>query len=327
MAGSAERDEQPVEAAIGWMVELSSGAVTERQRRAFEAWLAADPGHEAAWLGLQESLMPCGVAARQRLPPGRLTQRLLARQPNRRAVLTGVAAALGLGAAGSLVADRFVPLDGLLADHVTRTAEQNRLRLDDGSEVVLAPRTAIDVDYALGRRAIRLIEGEVLVRVAARSAPFRLDAGVLNLTAESGSFLVEKRAEVLAATGLQGTGRLVVGAAAAAIGRGERLGLEDGRLRRQAVDEVEDVTAWLDGVLVAKNRSVASIVRALRPYFPGVIRVDPAVAEIRATGVFPLRHPGEALDILGASLGLSITRVAHYWVAIGPDAAAATRSG
>ncbi|MGY2047957.1 FecR family protein [Methylobacterium sp. JK268] len=318
-AASPARDDLPVEAAIGWMVELSSGAVTDQQRRAFEGWIGADPRHEAAWLQLQEGLMPLGVAARQDLPRGALTAHLAGRRrPDRRSVLAGLAAALGLGTAGALVADRFVPLGHLLADHVTRTGEQESVRLADGSEAVLGPRTALDVDYAAGRRALRLIEGEVLLRVAARSAPFRLDAGPLSLEAGSGRFLVERRADLLAATGLDGVAEIALDAGGRVpLGRGERVALERGGFRRQAVDP-DDATAWLDGLLVAKNRSVASIVRALRPYFPGMIRLDPAVAEIRVTGVLPLRRPHEALEILAASQNLSMTSVAHYWVAIGP---------
>lgn len=327
MTGSSKRNDLPGEAAIGWMVELSSGATSERQRRAFEAWLAADQRHAEAWARLQTGLLPCEIAARQDLPPGRLRQQLIKRRPDRRAVLAGLTVALGLAAGGAVVADQCVPLGELFADHVTGTAEEARVRLADGSEIVLGPRSAFDVDYALGRRGIRLIAGEVLLQVASRAAPFRLDAGGLILTAGSGRFVVEKRPGTLAATGLEGTGQLAFGGhSTGPIGRGERIGLRAGQPDRQPV-EVEDATAWLDGLLVAKNRPVASVAQALRPYFPGIIRVDPAVAEIRVTGVFPLRRPREALDILGASLNLSVTRVAQYWVAIGPGAPGDDRSG
>lgn len=327
MTRSAKHEDEPGEAAIGWMVELCSGVTSERQKRAFAAWLAADPRHAEAWAQLQRGLAPCGIAAEQKLPAGRLRQQLVERRPDRRAVLAGLMAALGLGTAGAVVADRFVPLGSLLADHVTRTAEQTRVRLDDGSEVVMAPRTAFDIAYAPGQRGIHLIEGEILLQIASRAAPFRLDAGALSLTAASGRFLIEKRPDSLAATGLEGTGQLAFGSQPAGpIGRGERIGLRAGRPDRQPV-EVEDAAAWLDGLLVAKNRPVAAIVEALRPYFPGVIRLNPAVAEIRATGVFPLRRPVEALDILGASLNLSVTQRAHYWVAIGPGAPGDARPG
>ncbi|UHC19950.1 DUF4880 domain-containing protein (plasmid) [Methylobacterium currus] len=320
MTGPARRDDQSVEAAINWMVELCSGAVSNRQRRAFTDWLAADPSHEEAWVRLQEGLMPCGVASRQGLPSGRLTRGLAERRTDRRSVVAGLAAMLGFGAAGAVVANRFVPLGDLLADHVTRTGEQGSIRLADGSEVVLAPRTALDVDVAQGRRGMRLVEGEVILRVAEHADPFRLEAGPLRLAAEAGSYMVERRAGALVATGLLGTGRLAFGAASdAPIGRGERVALEQGRPQRQTVD-VADATAWLDGVVVATDRPVAAIVHALRPYFAGVIRLDPAVAEIRATGVFPLRRPHEALEVLAASLDLSMTSVAHYWITIGPGA-------
>ncbi|MCY1644731.1 FecR family protein [Methylorubrum sp. SL192] len=323
MSGVDQLEDPRAEAAVGWMVEMGSGPMSEHQIRAFEAWLEADPLNEAAWIRLQGGMMPYGIASRHRLQPDLLARRR-GRSPTRRTLLTGLCAVLGAGAAGGSLLNRFVPLGGVLADHVTLTAQNRSVPLADGSETVLSPRTAMNLRYEPGLRGIQLVSGEVLVRIASRATPFHVTVGPLTLRAQAGIFVLEDRNEVVTVTGVQGTGELAgLGAEGPqAVAPGDLLEFGDGRLHRLVADR-DAATAWLDGLLVAKDRPLAAIVDKLRPYFPGVIRVDPSVSALRVTGVFSLKDPSAALDALAESLDLSISRLTHYWVSLGPRAAAA----
>ncbi|NBV18623.1 FecR/PupR family sigma factor regulator [Janthinobacterium sp.] len=44
------------DAAIGWLVELSSGEADAGQHQAFARWLAADARHAAAWRTLGQAV-------------------------------------------------------------------------------------------------------------------------------------------------------------------------------------------------------------------------------------------------------------------------------
>ncbi len=317
MTIAAALDDPRAEAAIAWMVEINSGEMSDRTYGEFEAWLHADPRNESVWIRLQENLMPCSVAARQGLPRGTMTRRLMRQQQTRRSVLAGFVGVCGVGTTGLALTDRFLPLNHILADQVTLTAQQKRLTLADGSELVLAPRTAVNVRYEPGLRAVQLLQGKMLMRVADRSVPFHAEAGDATLVSQAGVFLVERYGGVLTLSGLEGLGRVGRGGTQDGLGRGEEIEIADGRVRRRTVD-IESATAWLDGLLVAKDRPLGSIVDGIRPYFPGVIRLDPAVGALRATGVFSLVNPSDTLDALAESLGLSITRIVKYWVTLQP---------
>ncbi len=317
MSRVAQLDDPQAEAAIGWMVEMTSGAMSEEQYQIFEAWLQADPRNEIAWVRLQEALMPCGVAARQGLDRGVLTNRLVKRQHNRRTFLAGLIGTVGVGGLATAVADRFLPLSHLLADRFTLTAQHERVMLADGSELTLAPQTALDLEYKEGLRGVRLLSGEVLVRVVSRAAPFQLSVDGIVLQTLSGTFMVETRTGTQNVSAIEGKGRVDRGLDMAYdIARGDQLVFSSGQVRRLAAD-LETTTAWIEGLLVAKNRTVGSIVEGLRPYFPGVIRLDPRVTDMRATGVFSLKNPNDALDALSDALNLSVSRIARYWVMIG----------
>ncbi|WP_019903448.1 FecR domain-containing protein [Methylobacterium sp. 77] len=313
------------EAAVAWMVEIASGDMSAADYRAFETWLHEDACNEAAWIRLNGSLMPYGVAARQDGARAFLVKRGAKRPPSRRAMLASFAGFCGTATVGLGVADRFLPLRDVFADHYTRTAQQERVTLPDGSELVLGARTAVDLRYEPGRRGIHLIDGEIMLRVAPRAASFRVDAESLALEATAGTFVVQKWSDESAVTGIEGTGRVLrVAGTVQDLARGQRIAFQRGNTIRQTVDPGAAI-AWLDGLLVANDQPVATIVEALRPYFPGVIRLSPAVAPIHATGVFSLKDPNAALDALAESLNLSITRIAGYWVAIDVPTGTGTR--
>lgn len=312
------------EAAVAWMVEIASGDMSAADYRSFEAWLHEDARNEAAWIRLNGSLMPYGVAARQDGARSFLVKRAAKRPASRRTILASFAGVCGTATLGLAVTDRFLPLRDVFADHFTRTAQQERLTLADGSELVLGARTAVDLRYEPGRRGIHLIDGEIMLRIAPRSASFRVDAESLALEATAGTFVVQKWSDESAVTGIEGAGRVLRASwPTQDVGRGQRIAFRRGVTTRHTVDPGAAI-AWLDGLLVVNDQPVATIVEALRPYFPGVIRLNPVVAPIHATGVFSLKDPNAALDALAESLNLSVTRIAGYWVAIDPPVGTVT---
>lgn len=312
-------DDPRAEAAIQWMVDMCSGEMTEHQLRSFEAWLNGDPRNEAAWIKLQEGLLPCGVASRQGLPPGALTDRLAKMSSSRRQFLTGIVGLLGAGAVGALSVDHFLPKGALTADHVTLTGQQERIWLADGSSVFLAPRAAVDIDYRPDLRSVRVIDGEVLVTAASGINPFRIDIDQVSLMTNDSVFSIRRRPGRLSITGVEGEG--VFGPAPGHhIGKSERIVFANNRFERETAD-LEVDTAWTDGLLLVKNETLASVVEELRPYFVGVIRVNPGVANLRVTAVLPLEDPNTALDALASSLDLEISRISDYWVSIGSSKA------
>jgi transmembrane sensor len=79
---------------------------------------------------------------------------------------------------------------------------------------------------------------------------------------------------------------------------------------------LEEVASWTRKRLVVKNRPVADIVDALRPYFDGMILVRGAgLAEARLTGVYDLTQPVEALRAVARAQGATVREITP-WVVI-----------
>ena len=63
---------------------------------------------------------------------------------------------------------------------------------------------------------------------------------------------------------------------------------------------------------------MGSVIRTLRSYTPGVIRIDPAVAGLRVSGNFPLDDINTTLDSLAQTMPIAVTHTTDYWIHIQP---------
>ena len=79
-----------------------------------------------------------------------------------------------------------------------------------------------------------------------------------------------------------------------------------------------DRLAWVDGLVVAKDWRLDYFAQYLARQRVGMIRVDPAVAALRLSGVFPLDDAERALKALEPALPIVVTRHTQYWLQVGP---------
>ena len=74
--------------------------------------------------------------------------------------------------------------------------------------------------------------------------------------------------------------------------------------------------AWIRGVLHANNMPLGQFVRELARYRHGVLRCDPAVADLRISGVFRLDNTDHIIEALPATLPVQVSAVLGLWVTI-----------
>ena len=173
-----------------WIVRLRDDAAGPADKAAFEAWLAADAEHRAAYAHAEEAL------ARVRKLGGKLSEHLEARLAARRArvhVAAGLAAAFLL-AAGLVVAPQ------VLAPPAYNSAigEQRLVVLEDGSRIELNTDTKLRVLFTDKERRIELLRGEALFDVAHNAArPFIVEADGRTVRAVGTKFTVRADAGAL----------------------------------------------------------------------------------------------------------------------------------
>ncbi|MEW5505907.1 FecR domain-containing protein [Pseudomonas antarctica] len=304
-----------IDSATRWYVLLHSGEATAADWQRYHHWRAADPRHDALCRQLETRLGVFQVAQAQGVS-GKVLQQALDAPSSRRHVLQVALAGAGV-AMGAALLSKPMGLADLTAGVRTGTGERRTVTLADGSELLLNAQSAADIQFDPQRRLVRLREGELLARVASdRNRPFLIQTEQAQVRAYGNRFVLRER---------QGQGQVVALDGALEIDRqsGERLQLAAGHevhFDRAGFGPVQvssaGATAWIDGFLQVRDRPLAEVIDALRPYHTGVLRLDPSVAGLRVSGLYRLDNPQQILDTLARTLPIHITRRTGLWVTV-----------
>ncbi len=323
---SAVLPDAVIDAAILWSVRLAHGEATPKMRRAHAQWLAADPRHAQAWQRVGD--LRRGFAG---VPPGPARETLQAaqrhrQQRGRRAALKLLSlAGVALGA-GWLLREH-APWQRLLADASTGTGEQRTLRLADGTTLVLNTDSAVGTDLNGERRLVVLRRGEVMVSTgddagaAAAKRPFWVYTPFGRMQALGTRFVVridERRARVSVQQGAVAL-HPGDGPAEAVVQAGQSRWLAESG-SSPAASRGFDEDGWVDGVIAGRDIRMADLLAELGRYRHGVVTCDPAVAELRVSGVFHVRDSDRALQFLAQTQPISVRLRTRYWVSVGPPA-------
>ncbi|MBS1210486.1 MAG: iron dicitrate transport regulator FecR [Proteobacteria bacterium] len=308
--------------AAEWMARLWSGEASEKEKAACADWRASHPDHERAWQELQvfeDKLdgLPHEIAHHVLREPADQAWR----KRNRTRRLFGLA--IVLGGAGCLLRNSDM-WQRRTADYATSTGEIRTINLADGTQIVLATSTMIDVRFDAQERRIVLHAGEVLITTAPDPAsihrPFRVHDRHGSVEALGTRFSVrqdESASQVAVFEGMVALRSSHKPDVAIHIRAGE--GCRYSTERIAPVTQVqESAVAWRNGVLLAENMRVADFVAELARYRPGLLRCDPVIAELRVSGVFSLRDTDRALQNLALALPIVPVYRSRYWVTLQP---------
>jgi transmembrane sensor len=314
--------------AIAWYARLCSGEATDIDRDDWNRWHRAHPAHQRAWQRLAAM-----QATLQRVPGHIAAPTLRAAQPERRRMLRGIAM-LASGGSLACLSWQVAGNDGgwrtWLADYRTGTGEQRAVTLADGSRLMLNTRTSADVSMDASRRLVTLREGEILVETAKPRAgiahgvkdarPFMVETAQGRILALGTRFTVRTLGERTAVTVLEDAVEI-----RAAQRPGQVVTLRAGQqvfFGGDGVGEPREADAgaadWAQGSLVVNDRRLADVLAELSRYRRGHLGCDPAVADIRVSGAFPLDDTDKALAVLTRAFPVRRVGMTRYWVSLVP---------
>ncbi|MFA5631788.1 MAG: FecR family protein [Porticoccaceae bacterium] len=302
--------------AADWLVLLQSGEASDHDRARLAQWCARSPAHAAAWQRAEGVL-----ATFQQLPP-RLGRDTLSRlsHPRRRELL-----ALLLAAPGAWLAWRYTPWQEWTSDLRTATGEQKTVTLADGTRLALNTATAVDVAFTAGERRVTLIAGEILVTTApapsSAARPFIVRTAQGSLRPLGTRFNVRALADSTRVAVFEGAVEVrpaharQMGTQGAIVGAGEQRTFTTSTLQAA---ELADTSAalWERGMLLARDMRLADLVAELGRYQRGILRCDPAIADLTVSGSFSLTDIPASLALLENTLPVRVGRAAPWWVTV-----------
>jgi transmembrane sensor len=316
--------------AVEWMVALQAADADAATRAAWLRWRDEHPDHELAWRHIETA------GARLRAMPSAVTHGVLVReatqsgrQRRRRALKTlcvGAMAGTGAWLAREDVQREWM---GWRADYRTATGERRAIVLPDGTQVELDTATAMDVRFDASVRRVHLLHGRVLIttaqaldlRAATEDRPFEVVTDHGRLQALGTRFSVRQDRAHIELAVFDGAVAVRPGTANDAsivVQAGEQV-----RFDKQGVGKVERAPAagdaWVNGMLVAHDLPLGDVVAELSRYRTGLLRCDPAIAQLKVSGVYPLADSDRVLDMLSRTLPIDVSWRTRYWVTLQPS--------
>jgi transmembrane sensor len=298
------------EAAATWIARRDSGAWTEADAAAFEAWLAQSAGHRVAWYRLNSAWTEAGRvralgvagAGTATAPSGDATPAewdglspAAARTPSRRLPVFAVAASvLILLLGGAFVAFK----DQLLPAHrfTTVVGGLQAIPMSDGSRVTLNTDSEVRISLGDRERVVEIEYGEAFFQVAHDpQRPFIVKAGERRVIAVGTQFSVRRQGTDLRVVVEEGTVRYQDHAGdpptsggtllpAGSFARAEGATL---RVEQRPVAEAERNLTWRSGLLTFRDTPLAEAVAEFNRYNTRKILIeDPSIAALEVGGVF-----------------------------------------
>lgn len=319
----ADISPQIAQCAVEWLVELQAADHDEATHEAFQRWLAAHPDHKLAWQHIETVntrfnglASPLGSAVAKAV----LTPR---RSLKRRQIIKTLVVILFAGSTGWWV-DEKIPWLAWTADERTHIGQRRNITLADGSRVVLNTDTAINIRFTANECRLQLVRGEILVTTNQDSAsvvrPFIIETAQSELRPLGTRFTIHQQTM---------SNRLSVFEGAVEIRLRQDINYrhivqvgEQVDFSNQGIHEIHPAddtsTAWSNGMIIASSMRLADFLAELDRHRPGKLNCDPAVADLRVSGTYPLTDPEDILDALQTTLPVKIQYFTRYWVTVRP---------
>ncbi|ABR89315.1 Fe2+-dicitrate sensor, membrane component [Janthinobacterium sp. Marseille] len=307
-------DKRIVMDAANWLVKLHSQEMDASDHASLKRWCEQSTEHQRAWHAANELARNFGAV------PAGLGLTTLGRQRNRRAAMKTLAIVCTL-APTSWLAWTHMARD----NYQTATGERSTYTLADGSSLMLNTGSSVDIVFDDKQRLLRLRAGEVLVQTAKDSAPnprpFIVQTGQGSVRALGTRFIVRQREDATEVAVLEHAVEVralgVADPVIIAAGYGGSFGKTDIAALTPLANNV-NASAWTQGILIADRQRLEDFLAELGRYRPGILRCDPAVADLRISGVFQTSNTEQALNVLQETLPVTVLSRTRYWVTVLP---------
>lgn len=305
---------------IAWSVKLSSGLATAEDELRFQQWRAQEAVHEMAWRklnGMEQSLRNVPASSRTIITQ---TIALVDEQSRASAKRKKAFKQIGLSAVAFCAIAIFVNQTGPWRQQThlaTAVGQQSTFTLSDGTQLTLNTNSSVDIHYALFKREIVLHTGEIYLQTGKDPQglfgrrPFWVNTQQAALEAIGTRFSVYQKDTNTLLHVTEGIVAMHSGQHAPVRAYANESYSLQGAASAPVKADVQDATAWLDGVIVAKQMPLDALVTELSRYQALPVHFDADIGKLKVSGVFQLHRadPTEhALQTIAQTLPIRVAR-------------------
>lgn len=314
-------DPKALEEAADWLMRLSESELSESERDEWARWKVSSPERGHAWARAQLLQDKMGGL------PASLAMSVLDRpsSPERRVALGKLAmllAILPVGWGGWELSKS----QQWSADYRTAVGQRRELTLADGSRITLNTDTAIDVLFDASQRLIHLREGEIMVQTApdisSLARPFLVSTRQGRMQALGTRFAVREQDPRTHLAVLEGAVKVVLAqnrqAPPVVVNAGQRTDFSSQDFGQISLADRYG-SAWTQGMLMADKMRLADFLAELARYRRGLVRCDPAIADLRISGAYPISDTQRTLNMMVQTYPIRVTdHLGGFWISLSP---------
>ncbi|WP_277962561.1 FecR domain-containing protein [Pseudomonas sp. RIT-To-2] len=308
--------QRTIDEAAHWLARLHAHDCHDQEREALAQWQRADPRHREVFEKMAGQVGSLRAQPLLDQPQEQLVQLLNVPSTSRRRVLGGLAT-LGMVLAGLAQFEPRLRPGWLDVGLSTGTGQRATFTLGDASRLTLNACSQVDPDMNARQRRLVIGHGQAYLQCQADPrGPLVIASHYGQVLSQQASLVISQdeqgaRLDVLQASVLlqarDGRALTIKAGQSAVFNNQGTVALGPTRGNR---------LAWLNGQLDIDNEPLATVVDALRAYRRGIVRVSPAAARLKVSGVFVLDDTDTTLSLLALSLPIRVTRHTDYWLNI-----------
>ena len=320
---SHKPDFAALQQAANWYAEVQDIASPQTYPAALQRWLEESQENQQAWqyvLNISQRFSPLRESSEQQTAAltalTQYTHGAGRRQMLKMAVWISVGTLLAWGGW------RHTPLRNQLlawqADYHSPRGEITPFKLADGSRIWLDTDSALNIDYSPTQRALKLLNGRVMIETAADPLrPLTIVTTQGKMRALGTRFSVQVLSETTELQVFQGAVKVFpAGISDTSIVRaGQMITFGQGTIGTVSPLHNAD-PAWPHGLLQVDNLPLSEFIERLSAYRHGYLGCDPSVSDLTVTGTFPLHDTDMALDMLTNALPVQLNRRFSWWLTV-----------
>lgn len=306
------------EEAFDLIIRLHGDPANPAARELADQWRAISTQHQAVW---SEAIKLHKMTGK--MVQARSETALRSKGLSRRHFLLGSSIAVAATAAGVILLPS--ALLQSRASHLTATGELQPVSLEDGSQIILGPDSAIATHYTPNERHIELLQGMAWFDVAEDiRRPFSARVEGLQVTTPKGAFDLSSDAGLLTVAVEQGAAEVATVelplSLNESLGAGHWLSLnEKGEQIKRGIRSIQQLASWRSGMLVADDESLAVVVARIARWIPGkVVVASSELGAQRISGVYNLANPQRALSLAIQSSAGKARQITPWLTVISP---------
>ncbi|OBY76030.1 FecR family protein [Acinetobacter gyllenbergii] len=300
-----------LDAATDWLVLLHSGEMTELQQQQFERWQSEKQEHALAIQHITRFTQGLSGLSNHFPSESLVQSKQKFNLSTKRNMLLSLSGLMVIGCGIYLL-----PWAKWQSDDHTKVGEIKTIVLQDGSTLILASDSYIKVDFSKQIRKIQLIEGEIYIQTAKdpQHRPFMVNTKDGAIEALGTQFTVRQeqddqtRVKVYqhaVALQPQDSGQRQI------LQQGQRAYFDSQQISKPLPLNNEQ-PYWTQQLLVVEQWPLQKVLDELYRYKKGTYFIEPALKDLRVSGVFSLKNPQQSLETLAYTHQLELSYYTPY---------------